>query len=221
MASVCVLLIVTGYGHAQTTRLARLSGTVRTPAGPATGIELRAGLGTSVKTDTGGAYEFPSLPTSKQLIRVFCPSASYWHAQELARFEVTLPQGADSVHDLMVDRALCTERVDTLRGIFRGHWSVGFEESEFLPCPGTVKVNGWSLRSGWGGIWGEWGRTGVSPWPQKMPRPDTSGYGDRYYIRALGTLHGPGDFGHLGVAAYQLEIDSLLEVRTPSEKDCK
>lgn len=181
---------------------------------------VRLGIGPEVRTDSSGTYEFARLPAGHWRIAVLCKSASYFHAQRLALVEVTLAQGANVTQDMAIDPTACKERVDTLRGEFHGHWSLGFEESSFVPCPGTVDVEGWSIQSGWGGVWGEWAPGIVPKWPEPVPPADTSGYGDRYYIRARGMMHGPGDFGHLSVSAYQLEVEELLEVRTPSALDC-
>jgi hypothetical protein len=207
---------------AQGWKPARLKGTVRTTAGlPASNLTVRLGIGPEVRTDTSGAYEFAKLPAGKWRIAVLCQSASYFHAQRLAVVDVTLDQGADRVQDMTVDPRTCGERVDTVFGEFRGHWLVGFEEGSFVPCPGTVYVEGWSIQSGWGGVWGTWARNAVAGWPDSMPPPDTSGYGDRYYVRVQGMLHGPGDFGHMSVSAYQLEVERMLEVRTPGAQDCR
>jgi hypothetical protein len=201
---------------------ARLTGTVRTTAlAPASNVKVRIGIGPEVRTNTLGRYEFAKLPAGKWRIAVLCESVTYFHAQRLAVIDVTLDQGADEVQDFTVNPRTCQERVDTITGEFRGHWSVGFEESSFVPCPGTVNVEGWSIQSGWGGIWGTWRDYAKASWPISMPAADTSGYGDRYYVRVKGMLHGPGDFGHLSVSAYQLEIDTMLEVRTPSAMDCR
>jgi hypothetical protein len=206
---------------AQAWKPARLTGTVRTTAwAPASNVKVRIGIGPEVRTDTSGRYEFAKLPAGKWRIAVLCESVTYFHAQRLAVIEVTLDQGADKVQDFTVNPRICREQVDTVVGEFLGHWSVGFEESSFVPCPGTVDVEGWSIQSGWGGIWGTLRNTEAS-WPTPMPAADTSGYGDRYYVRVKGMLHGPGDFGHLSVSAYQLEIDTILEVRTPSSMDCR
>jgi hypothetical protein len=205
----------------QTWKPSRLTGTVRTTAwAPASNVKVRIGVGPEVRTDTLGRYEFAKLPAGNWRLAVLCESVSYFHAQRLAETDVTLDQGADKVQDFTVDPRTCAERVDTVIGEFRGHWSVGFEESSFVPCPGTVNVEGWSIQPGWGGIWGTWRNPTEASWPNPMPAADTSGYGDRYYVRVKGTLHGPGDFGHLSVSAYQLEIDTMLEARSPSTTDC-
>jgi hypothetical protein len=39
-------------------------------------------------------------------------------------------------------------------------------------------------------------------------------------VHVRGRLHGPGDFGHLGAAAYQLDVTDVLDIRTPAEHDC-
>jgi hypothetical protein len=207
--------------HPQSWRPAALAGTVRDPAGhPVADIAVRIGAGPNVRTDSLGRYAFAALPAGSWRITILCPSASYWHAQRLAVFTVELEQGNSSTQDVTVDRTQCRLAVpDTLRGQFRGHWSVGFEESRFVPCAGTIDSARVRPDSDW--IWAVWADQSEGRWPEPMPAPDTSDYGDRYYVEARGLLHGPGDFGHLGVSAYQLEVERLVQVRSPTADDCR
>ena len=209
--------------QAQQWNPAALTGTVRDSTGtPVIGITVRVGIGPETRTDSLGQYSFPKLYTGKMRVAVLCPSPSFFHAQRLAAFDLNLAQGARVRQDAVVDRPQCRKpTVDTLRGEFHGHWSVGFEESEFVPCPGTFDSTGAGFQPILGQIWADWAPNAAANWPEPSPPPDTSGYGHRYYVEVRGYLHGPGDFGHLSGSAYQLEIESLLRVRTPDVADCR
>jgi hypothetical protein len=221
LAAIILLATPLSQVHPQSWRPAALTGTVRDPGGhPVVNVAVRIGAGPDVHTDSLGRYAFPAVPAGSWRIMVLCPSASYWHAQRLAVFAVELQQSSSSTQNATVDRTRCRAAApDTLRGQFRGHWSVGFEESRFVPCPGTIDSARVRPDSDW--IWGKWADGAEGKWPEPMPAPDSSGYGNRYYVEARALLHGPGDFGHLGVAAYQLEVERLIQVRTPTPDDCR
>ena len=223
LASLVISIVFApGAVRAQDSRPAAVAGTVRDSLRrPVFGIPVRIGLGPEVRTDSLGRYAFPELPAGSWRVAVLCPSHTYYHAQRLAVFAVRVEWGASVTQDATVDPSQCREELpDTVRGTFRGHWSIGFEESEFVPCPGTIDSTRIASQPGWGGIWAVWAPGTERNWPEPTPAPDTSGYGDRFYVEAQGFVHGPGDFGHLGVAAYELVVERLLRVRTPEPTDC-
>jgi hypothetical protein len=200
-----------------------LSGTVKTLRGePAAGMRIRVGLWPEIWTDSLGRYSFESLAAGRWRFAVGCPGPGYWNVQPLLIRDVVLAPGAQVIRDEIVDPRHCRNTIpDTLHGLFRGYWSVGFEESGFVPCPGSTGTSMVNPKLNWTGIWAVWAPSVRANWPEPPPQADTSGYGNRYYVEARGYLHGPGDFGHMSVAAFQLEIESLLVVKTPRAGDCR
>ena len=50
-------------------------------------------------------------------------------------------------------------------------------------------------------------------WVDKWPADTTLQWDKLYYLEFEGTLKGPGNFGHLGVSDYELEIETVELVR--------
>lgn len=95
--------------------------------------------------------------------------------------------------------------------------------SEFVPCP----ADEWflasdSLRADWERrAWVEWSDLSVMDqvdWPD-IPTPLGSPE-PTYFARFRGTVSGPSRYGHMGMSAFQLEVDSILELRRPTAADC-
>jgi hypothetical protein len=55
----------------------------------------------------------------------------------------------------------------------------------------------------------------------KWPKPRRGDDYPRVFARYLGTLYGPGAYGHLGVGGYRLLVREVLEARRPKAPDCK
>lgn len=98
----------------------------------------------------------------------------------------------------------------------------GFEESAFQPCP----ADAWFLASDSLGAdpydrraWVTWSpdaRRGFE-WPEAARGP----LGDlRYYVEWRGTVVGPGNYGHMGISAFEFRVDSVLVVRAAQSSDC-
>jgi hypothetical protein len=81
-----------------------------------------------------------------------------------------------------------------------GHFVYGFEYSRFIPCnPAALGLES-DIRLQAAGIW-IW----VPPDRTEALQPNV-----RYFIEVAGILRGPGRFGHLGSAPYELQIEQLL-----------
>jgi len=113
--------------------------------------------------------------------------------------------------------------VRRVSGTFSGHYTPGFESSKFVPCPSSewfipadsLDAYPYDARRAW--VRWSVGRMRELKWP-KAPRDP---YGNsRYYVRWRGTVVGPGRYGHLGVSAFELQVDSVAELRAPGPQDC-
>jgi hypothetical protein len=122
----------------------------------------------------------------------------------------TLVNAAGRSWEIRGDGSACDQRpVVVQRGRWRGRYSAGFEHSEFRWCGDTTRA-----------IWVRFKqKTAESPrvkWP-----PSTDPYTYTAFITVVGTMRGPDRYGHLGVATYELEVDSVLSARAAGPRDCR
>lgn len=103
----------------------------------------------------------------------------------------------------------------TREGTFAGHYSVAFEESQWTPCESWPDLRETAFGVRGNRAWVEIGQDSV-PWPHREPGWTRA----VFYMRGRGRLTGPGSYGHMGVSPYLLVLDSILEVRLPSARDC-
>lgn len=137
-----------------------------------------------------------------------------------------MPRGRDSViYDLAVPQGYCDpEPFREVRLTLDGWYRSEFEGSRLEPCPSpSLPRRLWrpAMRdsvSFWGADpWVKW--TKRVQW-DTAPPPLHSGAVSRWFVRVIGTLRGPGEYGHMGVSQYELEVDSLVTIRTPEADDC-
>jgi len=127
----------------------------------------------------------------------------------LETLRLTLRSGEHRI--IHVDANGCDQRPFEVRtGEYRGHYAVGFELSDFVPCDGTPGHAAWVE-------WTEKARN------QRLPTWPDSGVAlteQHVYVRWIGTIEGPYRYGHMALASYQLRVDSIIEVRTAGAGDC-
>jgi hypothetical protein len=114
--------------------------------------------------------------------------------------------------------------VRRVAGIFQGHYTPGFESSDFVPC----SADGWFIPGDSLEAYKYDARRAWVTWPQsvgdgvKWPDAPRDSYGNpRYYVRWRGTVVGPGHYGHMGVSPFEFVVDAVLELRPPTAKDCR
>jgi hypothetical protein len=178
--------------------------------------------------DTLGRYSFDSLTTGSNTVTVKCTGRNPIGGKQLAVLTVVLGPSERREVDFRSTLDGCDPRpFRILRGTFRGYYSGGFEQSEFIPCASdawftaadTAGAPGFQRRA-----WVSWPRTTVPGGLKKWPRPRlTNSPWDypQYYVRWSGVVEGPGVYGHMGVSGFEFVPDSILEVRTPQPNDCK
>ena len=59
---------------------------------------------------------------------------------------------------------------------------------------------------------------GSVKWPQAKGEEEAN---SSYYVRWQGTVVGPGHYGHLGGSPFLFRVDSILEVRSVGDDDCR
>jgi hypothetical protein len=146
-------------------------------------------------------------------------------SQRLVSDSVVLPSSTPVRRDWVVARFGCDLRpIRRVTRVFRGYYTAGFEESEFVPCASDA----WFIPGDSLGhqpyddrrAWAEWkpGEMQRLRWP-RLKRDE---YGSsRYYVRWRATVVGPGQYGHMGVSPFEIHVDSVLELRAPSKRDCR
>lgn len=172
-----------------------------------------------------GRYEINGLPAGRFRTRAWCEAI----AARSVTFEgdsITLAALTGARYDWRVDSIGCDLRpLRSVAGTFRGHYTPGFESSQFVPCP----ADAWFLPSDSlelypydaGDAWVELSDS-VAPREMVWPAAPLDSYGNpRYYAQLRGTINGPGHFGHLGVSVFEFLVDSILVLREPTGDDCR
>jgi len=90
-----------------------------------------------------------------------------------------------------------------------GHYARGFEFSEFIPCG--------SERGWWFSGNEEFDRRYYAVVGEPI---DPRGPPTTVYVRATGVRTGPAAYGHMGAWKYKFRVIKVLDVRTPTARDC-
>ena len=122
--------------------------------------------------------------------------------------------------DISVDTRGCANvPVDTVRVRTRGVLSSGFEDGFFRPCKrfDQIELGGYRDFSGWAYM--GFAKSFTQPrggWPKVKPE---RGY-TRIFLNVEGDLIGPGSYGHLGVATYELVVTRVVSAQAASKSSC-
>ena len=173
--------------------------------------------------DSAGSYKLDHVPLGTVRLAVVCERLlGFGKTVALDTIVVVEPRFVRK--DWSVQTLGCDTRpVRHLRGVFRGHYTGGFEESKFVPCPqdawflpgDSLDVYRYDARMAWAEIPGA---TSIN-WPEKVPH---NSWGSAlFYVRWRGAVTGPGRYGHMGVSAFEFRVDSILEIRAPRRNDCR
>ncbi|NUO61952.1 MAG: carboxypeptidase regulatory-like domain-containing protein [Gemmatimonadaceae bacterium] len=177
-------------------------------------------------TDSAGRYRLTGLPEGRVTIEAHCPSATGLGG-EITTTRVVIAAGRESTLDIRVPPGTCAEPAYVeRRGIFRGYYTPGFEASGFIPCADSTLGITAPLLPGkrlfgtraWADFAPEVGRQHID-WPNDAPKDD---YGNEtYFVVWRGVLKGPGQYGHMGVAAFSMVVDSVVSVGVRKPADCR
>ena len=188
------------------------------PTGPS------AFLSRCARVDANGDFRLDSLRLDMTVFWLACAVTRGLVGRYLA--QDTLPPGDTSTvrRAWTVSTVGCDHRpIREVTRTFAGHYTPGFESSEFIPCPGSVWVLPEdSLGTGPSRAWVTWPlalRTDTSfVWPDA---PKDAWGNSTYYVRWRGTMVGPGRYGHLGGSPFEFRLDTVFEIKRPSPKDCR
>ena len=174
--------------------------------------------GPSAMTDSLGRFSFRATVGDSTVFWAQCRVERRAFGRNLGPF--TIHRDQLSAVELELNRRLCIEPAETRRyGVFSGHHTSGFEMSDWALCESLLDLSdtAYDLSESW--AWGTFVEGLVGP-----PWPDVEISDDGYYtyfMRARGTLIGPGGYGHMAFAPYLFYVDSILEVRAPEASDCE
>lgn len=177
-------------------------------------------------TDSTGRYWLSGLPDGMVSIIAHCPSASGIGAR-IVEDSVVVAAGRTSTLDIRVPPNTCVEPpYSERRGIFRGFYTPGFESSGFLPCAdSTLGVTAPLLpgkRLFGTTAWADFApavRNQHIDWPKDAPKDAYDN--ETYFVVWRGVLKGPGQYGHMGVSAFSMVVDSVISVGVKKPADCR
>jgi hypothetical protein len=154
--------------------------------------------------DTTGDYVLDSLPAGIQALTATCSGLG---ERTLAHDTLVVAEGEEARFDVRTSGSRCNMRPFIVRrGVFEGHYTSGYEESRFRPCNDSIIA------------WAELSRAVIESGPEW---PKVNGYVRTYFVRWRGTLRGPWRYGHMGVSAYEIRVDTILAVRRSGRSDCR
>ena len=179
------------------------------------GVQAPGGL---AYTDTAGRFTFNRVPLVTEL-RVRCPTMRRLLGP-LAHKQTLNLEAVDTTVVVRLDATECIEPpIQSTRGEFRGHYTSGFESSEFRPCNG-LPAPAKFFDDKWGAAWVVFSSR-VSLRKVKWPKvADSSGY-PTLFVRWEGTMTGPGGYGHMSLATFEFVVDRVLEIRASRPDDCR
>jgi hypothetical protein len=174
--------------------------------------------------DSFAVFRLDHLPAGTWKVAVLCETVRPY-SKSLAAESVAVSEAAPVRREWTVDPAGCDPRpLRRVSGVFRGYYSMGYEVSDFIPCAAdawfvpadSVKSKPMDRRSAWA-VLDEARFPEAFRWPRTVPDKYRQMH---YYVHWRGTVIGPGYYGHFGLSAFELRVDSVLELRAVREGDC-
>ena len=180
-------------------------------------LRSRPGLGI---TDSSGHYLAPGARVGRAELVVFCPTSRALRGKRVLSRWVDVGPKTDTVVDLTMDMSRCVDVPESHRRVeLTGYYRSGFESSDFRPCVPVADAPNSAYDNDW--IWVSFADSvryaaGVR-WPERKRNEDYP----VAFVTFAGDLVGPGMYGHLGGAGYQLTVTDVLEARRPRKSDCR
>lgn len=187
---------------------------------PLVGITLRQQPG-STWSDSSGWYAWTGGASGDWRLVFHCPVTRIHRGRAIAEQVVRVTEATDTAITVTLDLRGCAEPPEEEREVtLRGYYRSGFEVSSFRPCPQTLHFPDHRGTAYEGlirqNIWVEFTPRTPSPkWPEtgREPYPE-------FYVEWRARLRGPGGYGHMGVAMWQLRVSEITVVRPPGDRDC-
>lgn len=187
----------------------------RSSGRPVAGIGVGRG-----RTDADGRYEeLREMPLPDEKITAHCPSRlRFVRGRKIGEAPFVVHDGrADAV--IQADATQCVEpplRKQRMR--LAGLYSRGFENSSFMPCTGMPPEARYYDRPAF--YWVDM-PPALDRAIARTVNPSDSGMGRTVYVEWLGTTTGPGTYGHMGMALYQLDVEAIYRVSATAPASCR
>jgi hypothetical protein len=170
-------------------------------------VESRRWNGMCDGSDSVGVFRAEA--NGPEPVRLFfgCSPARGQYLVEMSSVVVTpTMDSASAPARYRVKAGRCDQReFEAVRREWSGWYTYGFEAGTFRPCGDTV---------------GAWVTFTQVPGLTSLEVPVGRDGVSSVFARWIGTRVGPGDFGHMGSEPYYIEVDSLIEARSPRWDDC-
>jgi hypothetical protein len=181
-------------------------------------VDERGGVGAS---DSTGHFRLGGFAPGKHKIIVQCPLRRQWFGKVARTVNFQAPRAMKDTMDIQVDMRECADvPVDTVRVRTQGVVTEGFEAGFFEPCKrfNQIQLGGYRDFSGLASL--GFARENIEPpqgWPQVKPE---KGY-YKTYMDVEGNLIGPGSYGHMGLATYQLIVTRVFTAAAATKTSCR
>ncbi len=201
-------------------------------------VERAANRGAArcANTDYSGRYRLDSLPPGRYFPFAMCqfglrvPSVALGTRSGIDSVPVRPGTVTDGVIFAVRD-STCNDpeqqRPRFVRGVFRGRYAGGTDfraspQSVFTPCPGDAWPRADSTSST-PDAWVSWSPLALKLGGLSVLRTGARGFEGQlfYFVRFRGVLVGPRPAGPYRGYKYELVVDSILEARTPEERECR
>lgn len=171
-------------------------------------------------TNSSGWFLMQDVPVDAE-VTIRCPSQRRFAGGPfVARQQLALTLGVKNQVVVRVPGERCEEPpIRSITGEYSGHYTGGFESSEFWPCeglPADADYYGISFDA----AWVEFDKGLHVAEGVKWPKTADSVKADTIYVRWHGTFTGPGGYGHMGLSTYEFVVDSVIELRLRRPDDC-
>lgn len=189
---------------------------------PIPGVRMRVDSMIGIPgSDTEGWYLLFGQRRGLRQVSFYCPSSRRLNWRKVATRVVSISPHTDSLVNFQITLTGCDEPpLHTWTAEFRGHYTSGFESSDFTPCEKKLeRLDGTAYEAENQYVWVEAFAPGAAKgikWPKQ-----NDPYYPNYYVRWRATVTGPGSYGHMGVGMYEMRVERALEVREPRADDCK
>jgi len=181
-------------------------------------VDERGGLGAS---DSTGRFWLWGFAPGKRQIIIYCPLHRQWLGKVATTVTIQAPPAMKDTMDIRIDMDRCADvPVDTVRVRTRGVLSSGFEDGFFTPCKPFNQIELGGYRDFSGLAYLGFAKSVIEPsesWP--TVKPDNHGY-TRIFLDVEGDLIGPGSYGHMGIATYELVVTRVVSAKAASKTSC-
>lgn len=185
-----------------------------------TGRPVAGALVERGRTDASGRYEERRpMPEPFEKIEVRCPTRLHFaKTRKIGEVPFVIRGGrADATID--VDAGICVEPPERKeRRRFSGVYFWGFEQSHFYPCDDLSTYPSYYEYPR--GYWADVPRIVYAALERAMPTTADQWRSRRVYVEWFGTSTGPGNYGHMGGALYELDVEALYKVSANIPATC-